>query len=103
MIAPGLIGYAYTCLDLIGGGEYLSYMNLAKRSSQTGEPIVKPMCWFWPESGYEQIHDQFILGDDLLVAPVVQKSSPQSRGRPHHRHLAGRRRFNRSGANDNFN
>lgn len=131
MIAQGLMGYAYTCPDMIGGGEYQSFikldnidqelvvrsaqihalmpmmqfsvapwrvlspennticrdmaklhtefgdeiLKLAKQSSKTGEPIVKPLCWFWPESGYEKIQDQFILGHDLLVAPVIRKGA----------------------------
>jgi alpha-glucosidase (family GH31 glycosyl hydrolase) len=131
MIAQGLMGYAYTCPDMIGGGEYQSFLKLdkidqemlvrsaqvhalmpmmqfsvapwrvlspenneickkmallhekfgeeilalARRSSKTGEPIVKPMAWFWPDAGYETIQDQFILGDSLLVAPVVEKDA----------------------------
>ncbi len=131
MIAQGLMGYAYTCPDMIGGGEYQSFINLddmdqemvvrsaqvhalmpmmqfsvapwrvlspennaicremaelhakfgeeilemAKQSSKTGEPIVKPLCWYWPESGYEQIQDQFILGDSIMVAPVIKKGA----------------------------
>lgn len=131
MIGQGLMGYAYTCPDMIGGGEYQSFLNLdnidqelvvrsaqvhalmpmmqfsvapwrvlsaannrickdmavlharfgeeilnlAKRSAVTGEPIVKPLAWFWPDAGYEGIKDQFILGHDLLVAPVVQKGA----------------------------
>jgi alpha-glucosidase (family GH31 glycosyl hydrolase) len=131
MIAQGLMGYAYTCPDMIGGGEYQSFLSLdsideelivrsaqvhalmpmmqfsvapwrvlspenneickemavlhaefgeeilemAYRSSKTGEPIVKPLTWFWPDAGYEKIHDQFILGDDLLVAPVVESGA----------------------------
>jgi alpha-glucosidase (family GH31 glycosyl hydrolase) len=131
MIAQGLMGYAYTCPDMIGGGEYQSFLQLstidqelvvrsaqvhalmpmmqfsvapwrvlspenneickamanlhaqfgqeilelAYRSAETGEPIVKPMSWFWPNQGYETLHDQFILGDDLLVAPVVEQGA----------------------------
>ena len=131
MIAQGLMGYAYTCPDMIGGGEYGSFIKLdtidqelvvrsaqvhalmpmmqfsvapwrvlspsnnaickdmailhaqfgeeilryAKLSSLTGEPIVKPMTWFWPDAGYETIQDQFILGENLLVAPVIQKGA----------------------------
>ena len=48
-------------------------LALAHRSSKNGEPIVKPMAWFWPDAGYEVIQDQFILGDNLLVAPVLEK------------------------------
>jgi alpha-glucosidase (family GH31 glycosyl hydrolase) len=50
-------------------------LALAHRSSRTGEPIVKPMAWFWPDEGYEDIQDQFILGDNLLIAPVVEASA----------------------------
>ena len=28
IVNQGLMGYAFTCPDLIGGGEYLSFMNL---------------------------------------------------------------------------
>lgn len=127
IIAQGLMGYAYTCPDMIGGGEYQSFLALdsidqelvvrsaqvhalmpmmqfsvapwrvlspennvickdmanlhaefgeeilemARQSARTGEPIVKPMTWFWPDAGYETIDDQFILGEEVLVAPVV--------------------------------
>ena len=50
-------------------------LALAHRSSKNGEPIVKPMAWFWPDAGYETIQDQFILGDNLLVAPVLEKDA----------------------------
>ncbi|NBB78389.1 MAG: glycoside hydrolase [Verrucomicrobia bacterium] len=131
MLTQGLMGYAYTCPDMIGGGEYQSFLRqetideelivrsaqvhalmpmmqfsvapwrvlspqnnaicrdmanlhaefgeeilaLAHRSSQTGEPIVKPLAWYWPNQGYETIQDQFILGSDLLVAPVFEQGA----------------------------
>lgn len=131
MLAQGLMGYAYTCPDMIGGGQYRSFLQqetidqelivrsaqvhalmpmmqfsvapwrvlsaennaicrdmanlhsefgeeilaLAKRSAQTGEPIVKPLAWYWPNQGYETIQDQFILGSDLLVAPVIESGA----------------------------
>ena len=131
IIAQGLMGYAYTCPDMIGGGEYQSFLALdsidqelvvrsaqvhalmpmmqfsvapwrvlseennricremanlhyefgeeilemARRSANTGEPIVKPMAWFWPDAGYDLIQDQYILGTDLLVAPVVESGA----------------------------
>jgi alpha-glucosidase len=49
------------------------FLELAKHASHTGEPIVKPMAMAFPEGGYEQIKDQFVVGNDLIVAPVVQK------------------------------
>jgi len=48
-------------------------LNLAKASSKTGEPIVKPMEFAFPGNGYEMIKDQFVLGNDIIVAPVVEK------------------------------
>lgn len=128
-MSQSLMGYAYTCPDMIGGGEYRSFLNastideelivrsaqvhalmpmmqfsvapwrvlspehaeicrkmaklheekgplflqLAKEASVTGEPIVKPMALAFPSEGYELVKDQFVVGDDLIVAPVVQK------------------------------
>lgn len=129
IIAQGLCGYSFTCPDLIGGGEYLSFINLtsidqdlvvrsaqchalmpmmqfsvapwrvldaehlkaiqksiavrtqfsqillplAKASAIDGEPIIRAMEYVFPENGYDQIKDQFMLGDSVLVAPMLQK------------------------------
>jgi len=48
-------------------------LDLAKTASTTGEPIVKPMELAFPGNGYELIKDQFVLGTDIIVAPVVEK------------------------------
>lgn len=130
LLSQSLMGYAYTCPDMIGGGEYGSFINLssidqelvvrsaqvhtlmpmmqfsvapwrvlseennkicleaaqlhekmgnfilelAKQASKTGEPIVKPMALAYPNKGYETIKDQFVLGDSIIVAPVVEKN-----------------------------
>ncbi len=129
MVAAGLIGSAYTCPDMIGGGDYVSFLNvdyskldqrlivrfaqvsalmpmmqfslapwrvldkkhldlcrdsanlhvnfgdyivnMAKHSSKTGEPIVRAMEYEFPNQGFEDCFDQFMLGDKYLVAPVV--------------------------------
>ncbi|RJP35242.1 MAG: glycoside hydrolase [Candidatus Omnitrophota bacterium] len=131
ILAQGLVGYAYTCPDLIGGGEFLSFLNLdavdqelivrsaqchalmpmmhfsvapwrvldpdkleicrkmanlhvqfsdvilklARHSSQTGEPIARHMEYVFPHQGYEKINDQFMVGDDILVAPLLEKNT----------------------------
>lgn len=131
ILAQGLMGYAFTCPDLIGGGEYGSFLGdakidqelivrstqvhvlmpmmqfsvapwrilsrenndicrrmaelhvehsgtilaLARESARTGDPIVRPLCWQWRGAGYETIVDQFMLGDNILVAPVVEKGA----------------------------
>jgi alpha-glucosidase (family GH31 glycosyl hydrolase) len=130
-LAQGMMGYAYTCPDMIGGGEFTSFLNLqeidqelvvrsaqcqalmpmmqfsvapwrilspenlaicksaaelhtrfgarilelATQSSQTGEPIVRNLEYVFPQQGYEKINDQFMLGDDILVAPVLEKNA----------------------------
>jgi alpha-glucosidase (family GH31 glycosyl hydrolase) len=130
-LSQSVMGYAYTCPDMIGGGEYRSFLNatsideelvvrsaqvhalmpmmqfsvapwrilskenqriclnmaklhvemgnqilaLAKEASKTGEPIVKPMALAFPDGGFEQVKDQFVLGNDVLVAPVVAKGA----------------------------
>lgn len=131
LMSQSVMGYAYTCPDMIGGGEYQSFLNsavideelvvrsaqvhalmpmmqfsvapwrvlskenadiclkmsklhekfgshilaLANASSKTGEPIVKPMELAFPGNGYELIKDQFVLGNDIIVAPVVEKGA----------------------------
>jgi alpha-glucosidase len=133
IVAQGLMGYSFTCPDMIGGGLNSAFedpakfdpelvvrsaqvhalmpmmqfsvapwrvlpadmaalcveaarlhdrfgehiLALAKRSARDGEPIVRPLAWQWPGCGYEKIHDQFMLGEDILVAPVVEKGARQ--------------------------
>ncbi|MCC8176125.1 MAG: glycoside hydrolase family 31 protein [Bacteroidales bacterium] len=129
MISAGLIGHAYTCPDMIGGGEYTSfqgvdtesfdpalivrscqihsmmpmmqfsvapwrvlkpeYLEICKRyarwheelgpyildqvkaAAKTGEPIVRHMAYAFPGEGFEEVNDQYMLGDRYLVAPVA--------------------------------
>lgn len=129
-LTQGILGYQYTCPDMIGGGEYLNFISnsnnldeelfvrysqcaalmpmmqfsaapwrvlneenfeickkaalthvkyaeyiydLAKESSNTGEPIVRFMEYNFPNQGFESIKDQFMLGNKYLVAPVITK------------------------------
>jgi alpha-glucosidase (family GH31 glycosyl hydrolase) len=47
-------------------------IHLAREATQTGEPIIRPV--FWLDSNNEDAQhcdDEFLLGDDFLVAPVV--------------------------------
>lgn len=130
-MSQSVMGYAYTCPDMIGGGEYGSFrelstideelivrsaqvhalmpmmqfsvapwrilssenqeiclqmaklhekmgdhiLDLAHQAAKSGEPIVKPMELAFPGNGYETIIDQFVLGDDIIVTPVLEKES----------------------------
>lgn len=127
--AQGLMGYAFSCPDMIGGGEFKSFldsetidqelivrsaqvhalmpmmqfsvapwrildkehleavkasvelrkkftsyiMELANEAAETGEPIVRSLEYEFPEQGFEKLKDQFMLGEKILVAPVLQK------------------------------
>ncbi|WP_417444498.1 glycoside hydrolase family 31 protein [Joostella sp.] len=129
--SQSLMGYAYTCPDMIGGGQVAAFQNsstldqelivrsaqvhalmpmmqfsaapwrvlspenaklckeaaqlhvemgdlilgLANISSKTGTPIVKPMALAFPDDGFENIKNQFMLGDTILVAPILHKST----------------------------
>ena len=54
---------------------YKDYIiNLARQSAVTGEPIVRSLEYVFPHQGYAQIKDQFLLGDRILVAPIVEKN-----------------------------
>ena len=150
IVAQGLMGYAFTCPDLIGGGEFQSFLNatsvdqelivrsaqasalmpmmqfsvapwrvldkakadialkmarlhtqfgpeilrLAQASARSGEPIALPLAYAYPTGGYEQIKDQFLLGPDILVAPVLTKGA-RSRKIVFPGQLEGRRRLHR--------
>jgi alpha-glucosidase (family GH31 glycosyl hydrolase) len=129
LLLQGLMGYNFTCPDLIGGGEYTSFLpgseinqelivrsaqchalmpmmqfsvapwrildkqhldackqavelrkkftplilELTRRSAHSGEPVVRSMDYVFPGQGYEKITDQFLLGDHIIVAPVVEE------------------------------
>lgn len=126
-LAHGLMGYAYTCPDMVGGGELggipekidpelyirwaqsatffpiIQYSMLpnrvldeqhlaicmatvqlreqiapeiwrfARHAAETGEPIMRHMAYEFPDAHLEQVHDQYMLGDKYLVAPVLNK------------------------------
>ena len=129
MILEGLSGYPFSCPDMIGGGEWTSFldesildqelivrsaqlhalmpmmqfsvapwrvldsvhlnavkaavalrtkytpliMQLTHKAATTGEPIVKSMEYEFPAQGFETVIDQFMLGDYILVAPMLEK------------------------------
>lgn len=49
--------------------------ELARRSAESGEPIMRHMAYVFPDGGYEQVTDQFLLGNDILAAPVLKKGA----------------------------
>jgi len=133
-IAQQLMGYTFTCPDLIGGGLLGSFvpgkaidqqlmarsaqchalmpmmqfsaapwrvldtvhaqavykavmlrqryidtiMQVLHRSAVTGEPALRPLEYNYPHQGYAGITDQFLLGDHVMVAPVVTVSNTRT-------------------------
>ena len=45
---------------------------LAVESGKTGLPMLRSLEFQYPNRGYARVLDQFLMGDDLLVAPVVE-------------------------------
>ncbi|WP_409341548.1 glycoside hydrolase family 31 protein [Paenibacillus sp. MBLB4367] len=137
-LAQGLLGYAFACPDMIGGGQVGDVLNddftvksafqldqelfvryaqcsalfpmmqfsaapwrvldsehlalcveaanlhaqfgdeimaLAQQAAETGEPIMRHLAYVYPEGGYENVNDQFMLGDSVLVAPMLAKGA----------------------------
>ena len=50
-------------------------VELAKESGRTGEPMLRNLEYNFPGMGYADVKDQFMMGDDLLVAPVVENGA----------------------------
>ena len=49
---------------------------LADLAARTLTPIARPMWWLDPQDEATfTIHDQFALGDDFIVAPVVERGA----------------------------
>jgi alpha-glucosidase (family GH31 glycosyl hydrolase) len=53
-------------------------MKLVRESAKTGDPILRNMEYVFPKQGFEAIVDQFMMGDKLLIAPMI---NPGTRGR----------------------
>lgn len=50
-------------------------LALVENARITGEPIVRFMEYNYPGAGYHTVTDQFMLGEDILVAPVLTKGT----------------------------
>jgi len=126
-----LLGYTFACPDMIGGGDYSSFISgaaldqelivrsaqchalmpmmqfsvapwrvldeehlaavkkavairqsfvpeiirLANLSAKTGEPIVRNLEYEFPNQGFDDCKDQFMLGDNILVAPMLESGT----------------------------
>lgn len=48
-------------------------LSLIDNAHATGEPVLRALEYNYPHCAYEGIKDEFMLGEDILVAPVVVK------------------------------
>ncbi len=48
---------------------------LARHAAETNEPILRYMEYEFPGEGFEAVTDQFMIGSDLLCAPVVEEGA----------------------------
>ena len=53
-------------------------ISLANNAVKTGEPIMRPLWWVAPnDSNTFNIDNEFLVGNDLLVAPVTTENARQ--------------------------
>jgi alpha-glucosidase (family GH31 glycosyl hydrolase) len=55
------------------------FVELARESARTGEPMMRNLEYVFPGRGYGDAKDEFLMGDDLLVAPVLEKGAASRR------------------------
>jgi alpha-glucosidase len=49
-------------------------LALAEKAAKTGEPIAAHMEYAFPGNGFEHVRDQWALGEDMIVAPVLSQN-----------------------------
>ena len=57
-------------------GDYI--FSLAQRAAKDGEPIVRHLEYVFPNQGFESCDDQYMLGTDYLVTPMIAKGNSRT-------------------------
>jgi alpha-glucosidase (family GH31 glycosyl hydrolase) len=134
MITEGLAGYTFSCPDMVGGGNWVSFqdpktfnqdivvrsaqihalmpmmqfsvapwrildaahlsavkkavatrekftpriLELAQQSAKTGDPIISSLEYYFPNQGFETVNNEFMLGENILIAPVDNQSTSRN-------------------------
>ena len=50
-------------------------LRTVRESERTGEPVIRSLEYECPRRGFEGIVDEFMVGSDLLAAPVIEKGA----------------------------
>jgi alpha-glucosidase len=53
------------------------YVTLAHEAMLTGAPIIRPLFWHTNDPAVASCEDEFLVGRDLLVAPVIEKGATE--------------------------
>lgn len=53
------------------------FVELAKDCAKSGEPMLRNLEYNYPGNGWENIKDQFVMGDFLVVAPQIVKGAKE--------------------------
>lgn len=48
-----------------------------KKTAISGEPIIRSLEYAYPNNNYGLINQQFLIGEKLLVAPIIEKGVTQ--------------------------
>ena len=48
-------------------------LSLKKEAEEKHYPIIRPLFLEYPNDNYENVMDEFMLGEDILVAPILNK------------------------------
>ncbi len=58
----------------------LPYLHTMNHRAHSGQPLVRPLYWLYPEApeAYE-VSNEFLFGDSLLVAPITSPRDPATR------------------------
>lgn len=51
------------------------FVKLAQQAAHDGEPMMRNLEYAFPSQGYAHIKDEFLMGNDLLVAPVIEEGA----------------------------
>jgi len=54
-------------------------LEQARLSAKSGEPILRCLEYQFPRQGYATIKDQFLIGEALMVAPVISRGEHSRR------------------------
>jgi alpha-glucosidase len=57
-------------------GDYI--YGLAQKAAADGEPIVRHLEYMFPNEGFESCNDQYMLGEEYLVAPMITKGTQRT-------------------------